>query len=325
MNNLKLRIKKRYEMTLRNWKIDCKFSKKLAWLRLADDVGGRLGLHRLSNWAHLKKEDWILNFLRTMLEPLLQKYENCKGEGILEEGAPIWVCWWTGENNAPRLVQQCIRSIRKNAGEHPVYLISEDNYSDYLDIPNIILNKMESQKMGLAHFSDYLRVCLLERYGGLWLDATIFCSKKIPEDCFLIPFFTCRSEIKKGYYLSDFQWVTFCLGGWKHHLFYQFMKEVFESYWEVVDDAIDYLFFDDLIYIAKENIPAIREALDAVPINNIHRDDLQAAMNAALPATEFWNIIKDDTVLYKLSWRETYSENTSDGKQSVYGYFLKMK
>lgn len=322
MRDLRNRIKNRYEMTIKNWKSDCEFSKELACLRLIDDIGGRVGFHKLSSWAHSKKDKWILNYLRNMLEPLIQKYKKCDDEGISEKNAPIWVCWWTGEKKAPLLVQQCIKSIKKNAGEHPVYIISEENYSEYVNIPIYILNKMESKKMGLAHFSDYLRVSLLERYGGLWLDATIFCSRKIPEECFLLPFFTCKSEVKKGYYLSDFQWVTFCLGGWKHQVFYQFMKNAFEIYWREENTAIDYLFFDDLIYIAKENIPSIRKSLETVPINNIHRDDLQAAMNDALPAKEFWNVIRDDTSLYKLSWRETYSKMSSDGKQSVYGYFL---
>ena len=59
-------------------------------------------------------------------------------------------------------------------------------------------------------------------------------------------------------------------------------------------------------------------------INNIHRDDLQAAFNAKLPADQFDNIIKDDTVLYKLSWRETYSLSTAEGRKSIYAHFLEM-
>lgn len=322
MNRLLYRIKRRYEMTIHNWKNDCEFSKKLAWFRLIDDLGGRIGFRKLSGRAHSKKDEWILNYLQDMLEPIIHKYKNCDGQGILVDNAPIWVCWWDGERNAPLLVRQCINSIRKNAGGHPVCMISKENYSYYLDVADNILRKMENKKMGLAHFSDYLRVSLLERYGGLWLDATIFCSDIIPQEYFSCQFFTCKSEVKKGYYLSNFQWVTFCLGGWKHQVFFQFMKEAFELYWREESTAIDYLFFDSLIYIAKENVPSIQKALEVVPINNIHRDDLQAAMNKALPAQEFWNVIKEDTCLYKLSWRENYSKVTSDGRQSVYGYFV---
>lgn len=77
-----------------------------------------------------------------------------------------------------------------------------------------------------------------------------------------------------------------------------------------------------MIYIAKEAIPAIDIAMKAVPQNNLRRDDLQAAMNAALPAEEFWNVVQKDTVLYKLSWRETYAEKQLNGEKSVYRYFL---
>lgn len=65
--------------------------------------------------------------------------------------------------------------------------------------------------------------------------------------------------------------------------------------------------------------------MDAVSINNTHRDDLRAAMNAALPKKTFWDIIQDDTVLYKLSCRENYSILTRDNQSTVYGYFLEMK
>lgn len=322
MNNWLYRIKRRYEMTVYNWKNDCEFSKNLACLRLVDDIGRRIGLNRLSDWAHLKKDEWILNYLQNMLKSSVHKYEKCEDEGRKVDNAPIWICWWDGEKNTPMLVKQCIKSVEKNAGKHPVYLLSKENYSDYIDVPDYILHKLEGKRMGLAHFTDYLRVSLLKQYGGLWLDATIFCSKEIMSEYFEYPFFTCKSEIKKGCYLSDFQWTTFCLGGWENHVFYQFMKEALEVYWREETTAIDYLFFDDLIYIAKENIPSIWKALKNVPINNIHRDDLQAAMNARLPAQEFWDVIKEDTCLYKLSWREPYSKKSADGKMSVYGYFL---
>ena len=35
-------------------------------------------------------------------------------------------------------------------------------------------------------------------------------------------------------------------------------------------------------------------------------------------------VCHSDTPLYKLSWREKYSEFTQDGRESIYGYYLKM-
>lgn len=325
MENLYTRIRRRYESTVQNWNNDCHFSGKLAVLRFADDIGGRAGMRRLSAWAHKRKERFILQYLEQKIAPVIEQYKNDTYLGEKQSSnAPIWVCWWSGEDSAPELVKQCIRSIRKNATHHPVNLITKENYNKFLSIPAFIFEKFQNGSMGTAHFADYLRISLLEQYGGIWLDATMYCAEPIPEEYFEFSFFTCKSPLKKGYFLSDFQWVTFCLGGWKHHAFYRFLKAAFECYWSADDTAIDYLFFDDMIYIARKEIPAICAAMEAVPQNNLRRDDLQAAMNAKLPAEEFWNVVQSDTVLYKLSWRETYAKKTLDGRPTVYDYFLKM-
>ena len=121
------------------------------------------------------------------------------------------------------------------------------------------------------------------------------------------------------------RWTAFILGGYKNNLFFKYMKSCFDEYWKYHDKAIDYLLVDFLIATAYREIPPIRDLIDNVPINNLHRDALQAAMNAALPAEEFDKIINPDTVLYKLSWRETYSLTACDGKESIYAHFLKMK
>lgn len=322
MRELASRLKKRYKMTISNWNSDCRFSIKLAIYRLMSDLLSRAGEKDFSKWFNNKKEQWILSYLEKTISPVLQKYKDncCRGTQI--ENAPIWVCWWTGIESAPPLVKQCIKSIQKNAGDHPVLVITKENFQQYLDIPDYIYEKMQDGRMGLAHFADYLRVSLINEYGGLWLDATIFCAGEIPEPYFDTPFFTCKSPYRESRYLSHFQWVTFVLGGWKGNIWYSFMQEAFEVYWEKEDTAIDYLFFDSLIYLARNYVPEIRKLMEELPDNTPHRDDLQAAMNAALPASEFWNVIQKDTPIYKLSWREKYLRETRDGEKSVYDYFL---
>lgn len=324
MPNLYNRIKNRYHLTAQNWKRDCGFSKQLAWFRMIADIGERAGFHVLAEWARLKKDAWILKYLQNKLQTVIDKYQNDTFMGIEKEDAPIWVCWWSGEKNAPALVKQCIKSIRKNAGHHPVCLISEKNYKEYLELSENILEKLDSGAMCIANFTDYLRFSLLEKYGGLWLDATIFCTNKIPTDYFMAPIFTCRSNLVKTRYVSNMRWTSFCLGGWKDSLFYRFCKEALETYWQDETEAIDYLLVDYIIELAHKNLPKVKQYIDKIPYNNIHRDDLQAAMNKALPAGDFWNIIQNDTILYKLSWRETYLSKTLEGDESVYAFFLKM-
>lgn len=103
---------------------------------------------------------------------------------------PIWVCWLQGEENAPLLVQRCIKSIKKNCGQHPVIIITNENFKQYVDIPDYVLEKTKSKIITYTTFSDILRMALLKKYGGMWIDATFYLSQKIPEEYFKYSFFT---------------------------------------------------------------------------------------------------------------------------------------
>ncbi len=322
MADLLSRIRRRIDMTTKDFQSDMHFSPRLAMARMCANLCGRAGLRSVAAAAGRKKEEFVHSYVSDTLAPVLERYRTDSEDGTYAPDAPIWICWWSGEETAPPIVKRCIRSIRENAGSHPVHMINADTYAEYLQIPAFMLEKVEKKQMGLAHLADYIRVKLLAEQGGLWLDATIFCSGTVPELCFDIPFFTCKSPRQPCGYLSEMRWVTFCLGGWKGNVFFRFLADAFERYWQVSPCAIDYLFFDNVIELACNELPAVRQLLDAVPENNLHRDDLQAAMNAALPASEFDSVLKPDTVLYKLSWRECYAEKTADGRQSIFSGFV---
>lgn len=319
------KIKRKLLNSVQAFKDDSKFSVYYALLRVLSEYTRSLHLRKMAFVFQKKREKWILNYLKSAISPAIDEFKHITTSGNTVENAPIWISWWTGEETAPPLVKQCIKSIYKNANNHPVIFITKDNFNEYISVPDYILSKAENGKMKLAHLCDYVRIALLEKYGGLWLDTTIFCSNKIPNDYFSLPFFTGKSEADENCpYISKMRWVTFILGGYQNNVFFSFLKKSFELYWSKNDTAIDYLFFDCLIELAYQNIPEIKRLIDNVPLNNLRRDDLQAAMNDRLPANKFYSVAKPDTVLYKLSWRESYSEETTDGKPSVYKYFLNL-
>lgn len=322
MGSLFGRIAGRITATCSKFRNDCRFSFKLAVYRICDELCGRIGLKRISKWGHKKLAQWILKYLAEVIEPAICNARQNPRAGEYSPNAPIWICWWTGEHTAPPLVKQCIASIRSQAGEHPVHIITKDNFGDYLEIPAFILDKVENKQMCIANFSDYLRFSLLAKYGGIWLDATIYCTQPLGDTYFRVPVFTCKSPEQPTDYISRYRWTAFCFGGYQGNALFQFMHEAFTLYWKVNQTSIDYLLVDYLIETAYSHIPEIRAWLDAVPYNNLSRDDLQAAMNAALPAEAWQEILQPDTQLYKLSWRETYQECTPDGKKTVYGYLL---
>ena len=88
----------------------------------------------------------------------------------------IWICWFQGIERAPELVKTCYKSVKRWYPDNDIVLITKENFRDYVDIPEYVISKWKKGKILNAHFSDILRLALLIKYGGLWIDATVFCT-----------------------------------------------------------------------------------------------------------------------------------------------------
>lgn len=81
---------------------------------------------------------------------------------------------------APALVQACYAKLCRT-DTHKVILITEENMSEYADIPPFILKKWKAGIIPAANFSDILRTVLLYQHGGLWIDATMLMAEPVPD------------------------------------------------------------------------------------------------------------------------------------------------
>lgn len=90
----------------------------------------------------------------------------------------IWILWFQGREQAPYIVEKCMNSwIDKNPGWKVIILDSE-NLNDFVTI------KVDSHlldSLGLALKSDLIRLELLQKYGGVWADATTYCTTPLDE------------------------------------------------------------------------------------------------------------------------------------------------
>ena len=91
----------------------------------------------------------------------------------ITETSQIWACWWQGENAMPDIVKACYNAMHRFSDGHPVILITEKNYKDYVNMPDYIIRKQQSGEIDLTHFSDILRMMLLAQHGGIWMDSTL--------------------------------------------------------------------------------------------------------------------------------------------------------
>lgn len=90
----------------------------------------------------------------------------------------IWTVWFQGVSAAPYISQKCIGSWIEKNPTWEVVVLNFDNLGDYvqLAVPDAIL-----KNLSLVHLSDLLRLALLSEYGGVWVDATVFCTRPLDE------------------------------------------------------------------------------------------------------------------------------------------------
>jgi len=238
----------------------------------------------------------------------------------------VWILWWQSEEAMPPIIHATINSIRA-ATNKKVVLITLKNIKDYIEVPDFIWGKYIRKQMGPAHFSDYVRVALLEKYGGLWIDSTVLCTNMIPDWIYNEQFFTIRAIDKvtdelDEKYVAKGRWNTQVLGtNMKDTSFFKIVRILLEQYWSRYNYMIDYLMFDDVILYAYENYPDIKKSIDAVPISNLKMHSLLPIINSEYNQN-LWIGLTKNTILFKLTYKGNFKENVN-GKETFYGYILR--
>ncbi len=213
-------------------------------------------------------ENRVYNYLKKRFAPLIVKLaeeHNVSSEKTVDKKI-IWVMWWQGVDSMPEVVRICYNRLLKVAQGCEVNLITQDNYAEYVDLPQHILKKLSEKKITLTHFSDIVRVNLLNRYGGAWIDATVYV-EYLPEAMFDNKFYTLHAPGLFPEFINRGEWMTFVFAGTEHNILYYILCGLFESYWDNTDVAIDYLFFDYFIRIITDVIPEIYSMVLSVKEN----------------------------------------------------------
>ncbi len=104
---------------------------------------------------------------------------SCKGTGnnVLDKYRIIWMYWETMPNKTkPGYIDLCINSVKHNCSKcFDIRVLDNNTIYDYLpELKNIDLTGLN-----LPQKVDYYRYCLLEKYGGVWIDADILVLKCI--------------------------------------------------------------------------------------------------------------------------------------------------
>lgn len=275
-------------------------------------------------WSDEKKEKYYKRMHKKIYKYLEDKYSYVFSDfpeysaGVKVDNAPIWLFWWQGKNGMPEIVANCTKSILSNCGKHQVILITKDNYNEYINLPQYILDKIKDKTITLTHFSDILRVNLIAEHGGYWLDATIFCTSLIKEEVFERPIYTGRNPGKDFRNISQWRWTGYAISGWKNNALFCYMRDLFNEYWRQEACLIDYYLIDYMICLVYNNSPLVKKIIDNIETNNVEQNLLQQELNAPYSYEKFNYILNNGTWLYKLTWKQKYNLYTDQREESIY-------
>ena len=220
-------------------------------------------------------------------------------ENIDIQPRKVWICWFQGMENAPDIVQKCYKSVQANVTDREIVLITENNYKDYVTFPEYIQEKIDAGIISQTHMSDILRLELLLRYGGTWMDATILCTGKIPEymlDSDLFLFQNLKPGLN-GHCTSISNWFITSL---QDNKILKLTLALLYEYWKNNDKLLDYFIFHDFFQLAIEVYP--EEWSKVIPSSNSTPHILLLRLFNVY-YEKAWNAIREQTSIHKLTYK----------------------
>lgn len=246
----------------------------------------------------------ILSKLRKRYKGFVEEYKVLNGYknsvSHRKQSNKIWVCWLQEIENAPLVVQRCFESLNKYLADREIIVITDENYSKYVDFPSYIAEKFKSGVITRTHFSDLLRLELLIKYGGTWIDATVLCTGgNIPEyilnnDLFVYQILKPGCD---GHSTAISSWLmTSCT----NNPILLLTRELLYEYWKKNNTMIDYFLLHDFFQIAIEAYP--EEWKKVVQFSNEIPHILQLGLFDKFDEKRY-SYIKDMTCFHKLSYK----------------------
>lgn len=229
----------------------------------------------------------------------------------------IWICWFQGMENAPELVRKCYKSVVENNPDKEVVVITSKNMDDYVTFPDYITDKWKRGIITHTHMTDLLRLELLINHGGMWLDATVLCTGKMPNYFFDsdLFFYQCLKPGRDGHSIYISSWL---IGAKTNNKILMATRELCYEYWKEHNDMIDYFLLHDFMSIALDKYED--EWKKVVPRDNATPHELLLRLFDQYDE-KMWNAIKEQTPFHKLTYK--FNAELLEEKETYYDLLLR--
>lgn len=214
----------------------------------------------------------------------------------------VWVCWFQGIDNAPDLVKICYKSLKDNLKSKKIILITKENIGEYAQFPQYVMDKWNRGQITDTHMTDLLRLELLIRYGGTWIDATVLCTEKeenIPSYFFNSDLFFYQTLKPGRDGLSQYM-SSWLISAKTNNRVLKLTRHLCYLYWQKNNNMVDYFLLHDFMSIALDYykddwdkvIPRDNSAPHMLLLRLFDKYDY-----------EMWNAIKMQTPFHKLTYK----------------------
>lgn len=273
-------------------------------------------LLRWRDYAYLKRKySYVLcdrDYYKTNMDKKI-----CIEDGV----KPIWILWLQGYDQAPELVKVCMESMQRALHEkEQIFLLDKENLFDYIEFPQYIVEKWRAGIINNTHFSDLTRVRLLNVYGGVWIDATVyFTGNELPgyiksSKLFLFHRYPDWENCAEPRIMAS--WLISAEPGNK---ILSILESMFYEYWKEENHLVNYFIFHICMYIIAECFPDEWKQIEKVP--RAASLLLSRECNNKFNSSRFEHI-KEMTDFHKLSYKAPYAEN---GKDNFWNEICKME
>ena len=176
-------------------------------------------------------------------------------------GKTVWLLWWQGWEEAPWLVKEVRDSWISMNPEWRIETVTMTNLPTFL--PQEDMNLLENIPT-LQAKSDFIRLSLLSRHGGVWADATMLCMWPLDEYIYEamapVGFWMYRGPAMEG----DAPASWFIISMNNSYIIHRWKKAANE-FWSRNTAVADYFWMDGLFYVLIAEDSTFKAQWAAVP------------------------------------------------------------